>query len=119
MPTSIAEQLITRAKLSATHRIRRAYGGQLSGTYAHARNTTAQSVLLDKGDDIQAEVDRICSLYRTSRRIIRVRVQWGSYQLGQIVALNYPRYGLDAINCMIVKRQRDLVSRTIVLTLWG
>lgn len=33
---TIVDQLITRAKLSATHRIRKAYAGPVAGAYAHA-----------------------------------------------------------------------------------
>lgn len=119
MSTPIAEQLITRAKLSASHRIRRAYGGRLAGTYAHARGATAQRVVLDKGPDIQAAIDSLCALYDIVRYFVGIRVRWDDYRLGQIVALTYPRYGFAAgKHAIIVGRQRDLVTRTILLTLW-
>lgn len=117
--TPVATQLITRAKLSADYRIRKAYGGELAGTYAHARNADPQGVLLDKAEDIQAEATRIGTLFSDDpRRNVQVEVEWADYSLGQIVTLDYPRYGLGTINGMIVARQRDLINRTIKLTLW-
>ena len=117
---SVATQLITRSKLSAPYRIRKAYGGPLAGTYAHARSAEPQGTLLDKADDVQAEVERINAIYTTPRRVVQVRVPWGSWQLGQIITCEYPRYGLAAgRKMMIVGRRRDLANRTITLTLWG
>ena len=119
MTTPVATQLITRAKLSADYRIRKAYGGELAGTYAHARNADPKGVLLDKADDIQTEATRVGSLYSGDPgRFVQVEVEWDDYALGQIVTIKYPRYGLDNINGMVVARQRDLIHKTIRLTIW-
>ena len=118
MSTPVATQLITRAKLSADYRIRKAYGGELAGTYAHARNAAPQGVLLDKAADIQAEASYVGLKFVAVCHFVQVEVPWSTYTLGQIITLKYPRYGLDSVQAMIVGRQRNLTARRIRLTLW-
>lgn len=119
MSTTITEQVLTRARLSADYRIAAAYGGALAPSYAHARNAQPQGTILDAAADVQAEVDHVCGLYARQRHFATIVVRWGSYRLRQCITVRYPRYGLDAgVPAIIRAIARDHVNRTITLALW-
>lgn len=119
MTTPVAEQVLTRAKLSAPYRINVAYGGPLTGTYAHARAADPHGSILDKAADAQAEIDRIGAMYATLRRFITVTVRKAAYRPGQVVSITYPRYGLDAgAKAFVASVTPDIGGTTCKLTLW-
>jgi hypothetical protein len=120
MTTPISDQLITRAKLAADYRISRAYGGPLAGAYAHARFAIAQGTLLDKGDDVQTEADRLGDYFGRPRYFAQVQVPWGTYRKGQCATFTWPRYGFGAgKKMMIIDVGKDSTRRTMTLTLRG
>jgi hypothetical protein len=113
-----------RRELSRRFRAVRTTGVPFPSEYAHARGATDPvETLLDSPADLQAEIDRVASLYSTVRRFYQCSVAIeaiGAYQLGQVWELEYPRYGLQAgKNVLITAITEDRVNRTATLRLWG
>jgi hypothetical protein len=113
-----------RRELSRRFRAVRTTGVPFPSEYAHARGATDPvGTLLDSPADLQAEIDRVASLYSTVRRFYQCRVAIeaiGAYELGQVWELEYPRYGLqDGKNVLITAITEDRVNRTATLRLWG
>lgn len=113
-----------RRELSRRFRAVRTTGVPFPSEYAHARGAADPvETLLDDPADIQAEIDRVATLYQTVRFFYTVSVDIesvGAYELGQTWTLQYPRYGLDAGKpCLITAITEDRVNRTATLRLWG
>lgn len=92
---------------------------------SHADGAPPQPTLLQDGDDVQAEINRVCTLWRPSRRIYRVEAvleaqDGDTLEPGQTVRVTWPRYGLDTgKNLLVTGVTTRFWSRTVTLTLWG
>ena len=93
----------------------------LSATYSTAVHNEPAEVLLDVGDDAQAEIDHVCGYYATLRKFYTFQVPASvALAIGQVWTLTYPRYGLDdGKNLMVSSISRRLGDETIKVTLRG
>jgi hypothetical protein len=98
----------------------------VSASYAHALNAPAQSTLLQEPDDIQAEINRVDTMWRTQRcfyelTALLTATQADALEPGQTVRLTWPRIrGLEGGINLLVKRVRSrFFSRRVDLKLWG
>lgn len=113
--------LAVRSALSQPFQGIAASAQPLSGTYSQAVNAEPAEVLLDVGEDAQAEVDHVAGYYGTLRKVYTFEVSAElPVKLGEVWTLTYPRYGLDAgKNLLVSGLSRRLGSETILLTLRG
>lgn len=93
----------------------------LSATYSTAVHNEPAEVLLDVGEDAQAEIDHVCGYYATLRKFYTFQVPASvAVAIGQVWTLTYPRYGLDdGKNLMVSSISRRLGDETIKVTLRG
>lgn len=97
----------------------------ISSAYAFAEAAPAQETLLQEAADIQAEANRVASLWRKTRWIVTVEAILGAsvadeLEPGQIARLVWPRYGFDAgKNFLVIGVKSRFFSRRVTLTLWG
>ena len=81
--------------------------------------------LLVNQADASAEAARRLNVYKTRRDMLRVRVRvdatlTGSLDLGKVVTLQVPRYGLNSGKLfLIIGTETDMRNRIYTLTLWG
>lgn len=97
----------------------------VSAAYTQAVNAPARATLLQRGIDLQAEANRIATLWRPVRKFYQLTALLDasaadSLEPGQTIRLVWPRYGLDAgRNLFVVGVRSRFFSRRVDLTLWG
>lgn len=93
--------------------------------YAHAVSAPAQASWLMEPADIQAEINRVATLWRKRRRFFTVTALLGAsaadaLEPGQTVRVVWPRYGLAAgVNLLVVGVVTRFFDRRVQLKLWG
>jgi hypothetical protein len=113
-----------RKLLGRKFRQTRTTGVPFPAEYSHARGAADPvETLLDSPADLQAEIDRVASLYRMARWFYTVTVpivEVQGIELGQTWTLKYSRYGLNAgKECLVVAITEDRARETVTIRLWG
>lgn len=99
--------------------------GAVSAAYAQAILAPAKQTLIQVKSQLQAEANRIATIWRTNRKFYNLvaildATQADTLEPGQTVRVVWPRYGLDAgKNLLVVGVQSRFFSRRVNLTLWG
>lgn len=99
--------------------------GAVNPAYEQAVSAPARATLLQRREHIQAEANRVATLWRPKRSIYRVAALLGatdsdSLEPGQTVRLVWPRYGLQGgKNLLVVGVRSRFFSRRVDLKLWG
>lgn len=97
----------------------------VSPAYAQAVNAAAQPTLLRRAADLQAEANRVATLWRPERSFYIVTALLGATQAdslepGQTVRVIWPRWGLSGgKNLLVVGVRSRFFSRRVELKLWG
>lgn len=100
-------------------------GGAVSAAYVQAINAPARATMLQAIDQLQAEANRVATLWRVPRRFYTVTALLDDaiadgMEPGKTVTLRWPRYGLDAGRQLLVVAVRSrFFSRRVDFTLWG
>ncbi len=118
----VAVTLRLRRKLSRQHRFVLTYGGPLAAGYEHADTAPPIGTRLVKAVDGQAEIVRVGEIYATARAFygpVKVASR-NDIELGDVLTVTYPRWGLDAGRPLLVVGIREsLLGDTREITLWG
>lgn len=97
----------------------------VSSAYAMAVGAPAKATLLQDAADIQAEANRVATLWRQPRQFFQLSAvldasQADALEPGQTVQLVWPRYGLEnGRNLLVVGVRSRFFSRRVDLKLWG
>jgi hypothetical protein len=120
--TITQEQWRLRRKLTRRHRFLVATGAPLAPGLDHADAAEPADWRLVKRADGQAEIDRIGSIASRSRAFygpFAIRDPQ-RFDLGQIITLTYPRWGLEAgRKVMVVGIRARRLAGTGDITVWG
>lgn len=103
----------------------------LSDAYAQARTAQHRGTLMQQDHHVQAEANRVASLWHPTRHFVRLTALLGAVpadalEPGDIVAIHWPRFGMAAgasqrasVRLMVVAVRSRFFSRRVDLTLWG
>lgn len=96
----------------------------VAAAYVAARDAPAVETLLQEPGELQAEANRVATLFRQRRRFYHVtsfdESGAGGAELGEVVRLTWPRFGLEGGRPLMVVRVRSgFFSNQVELTLWG
>lgn len=97
----------------------------ISAAYVQAVNAPARDTLLQRAEDLQAEANRIATLWRQVRKFYQLAAVLDAstadqLEPGQTVRLTWPRYGLESgRNLLVVGVRSRFFSRRVDLLLWG
>lgn len=127
--TGVPEDLAAELQKPYLHTVTGASNASIpvSSAYAAAIAAPAQETLLMETADLQAEANRIATLWRPTRNFYLVTAileaaAADDYQLepGQTVRLVWPRWGLEAgKNLLVVGIRTRFFSRRVQFKLWG
>jgi hypothetical protein len=110
-----------RRKLARRHRFVCATGASLAAGLEHADAGEVVDTRLVKREDGQTEIDRVGGMYTDSRCFYNVPVVGRSdLDIGDVVNVTYPRFGLDdGKNLLLVRVRESRLADQQVLTFWG
>lgn len=97
----------------------------VSAAYAQAVGAPAKATLLQDAADIQAEANRVATLWRVKRQFYTLTAlltadRADQLEPGNVVRLVWPRYGLQSgKNLLVVGVRTRFFSRRVDLKLWG
>lgn len=110
-----------KADLAEEYRLEEAEDSAVQTAYLLAEDDR-RDVALALKTDAAAEASRLLGLFGVKRDLLRVRVktQPFSLELGQTVAIGYPRHGLSTgRNFVVVGMVEDSAVNEVTLELWG
>ncbi len=86
-----------------------------------ARDVPPVATLFNAEGDASAEATRLLNLFKVKRELLAVRLKGLGFavQLGWVVTLDWPRYGISASKAgRVVGRRIDAARNEVVLTIW-
>lgn len=123
-PAALREQMKSTYMLNVTGAAAN-LNQPVSAAYTAALAAPARPMMLQSVIDLQAEANRVATLWRATRRFYTVKAILGASQAdtlepGQTIRLVWPRYGLSGgKNLLVVGVRTRFFSRRVDLKLWG
>ncbi len=95
----------------------------VADAYAHAEKAKPRGTVLQDAAQIKAEINRICTIWRTRRMFYAVQAlldEHADLEPGDTVCLTWPGFGLDTgKNLLVVGVRSRFFARRVDLKLWG